>query len=80
MHILKGKERGDLDLHFHQSTSPLSEGNPLDLDLGVIWYSPLCSSCLIPPLAFAALVEFESEGLVIAFCASVCVLGEDLVG
>ena len=29
-----GKERGDLDLHFHQSIPPLSEGNPLDLDLG----------------------------------------------
>ena len=27
--------RGDLDLHFHQSISALSEGNPFDLDLGV---------------------------------------------
>ena len=31
-----GKERGVLDPRFHQSLSPLSEGNPLDLDLGVL--------------------------------------------
>src|SRR5215216_6012339 len=31
-----GKERGDLDSHFHQSLSPLCEGNPLDIDLGVL--------------------------------------------
>ena len=34
--VLWGKERGDLDSHFHQSLSPLCEGNPLDLDLGVL--------------------------------------------
>ena len=34
--VFEGKERGDLDLHFHQSLSPLCEGNPLDLDLGVL--------------------------------------------
>src|SRR3989337_4486438 len=34
--VLGGKERGDLDPHFHQSLSPLCEGNPLDLDLGVL--------------------------------------------
>ena len=32
---LSSIEGEDLDLHFHQSISPLSEGNPLDLDLGV---------------------------------------------
>ena len=32
----EGKNRGDLDPHFHQSLSPLCEGNPLDLDLGVL--------------------------------------------
>ena len=32
----------DLDLHFHQSISPLSEGNLVDLDLGVLSVSPLC--------------------------------------
>ena len=31
----------------------------------------LCSSSLIPPIAFVDLVEFESVGLVIAFGASV---------
>ena len=55
--------RGDLDLRFHRSISPLSEGNLVDLDLGVLGASPLCSSSLIPPQAFVALLEFESEGL-----------------
>ena len=36
MLLLEGKERGDLDPRFHQSLSPLSEGNPLDPDLGVL--------------------------------------------
>ena len=34
--VFGGKERGDLDPHFRQSLSPLGEGNPLDLDLGVL--------------------------------------------
>ena len=34
--VFEGKERGDLDPHFHQSLSPLREGNPLDLVLGVL--------------------------------------------
>ena len=34
--VFEEKERGDLDPHFHQSLSPLCEGNPLDLDLGVL--------------------------------------------
>ena len=34
--VFEGKERGDLDPHFHQSLSPLCEGNPLDLYLGVL--------------------------------------------
>ena len=41
--------RGDLDLCLHQSISPLSEGNLVDLDLGVLGASPLCFSSLIPP-------------------------------
>jgi hypothetical protein len=28
--------RGDLDLHIHRSIPPLSEGNLVDLDLGVL--------------------------------------------
>ena len=36
MLVLEGKERGDLDPHFHQSLSPLCEGNPLDLNLRVL--------------------------------------------
>ena len=31
----EGKEKGDLEPHLHQSNPSLSEGNPLDLDLGV---------------------------------------------
>jgi len=34
--VLEGKERGDLDPSFHQSLSPLSEGNLVDLGLGVL--------------------------------------------
>ena len=49
---------GDLDLHFHQSISLLSEGNLVDLVLGVLGVSPLFSSSLIPPSAFVALLEF----------------------
>ena len=36
MLVFEGKERGHLDPRFHQSLSPLCEGNPLDLDLGVL--------------------------------------------
>ena len=56
MHIFEGFERGDLDLHFYQSIPPLSEGNLVDLDLGVLGVSPLCSSSLIPPLALVAVL------------------------
>ena len=54
MHIFEGKERRDLDLHFHQSISPLSEGKSLDLDLEVPFvefffvlplFSPISISC-----------------------------------
>jgi hypothetical protein len=41
MCIFEGKVRGDLDLYFHQSISPLSEGNIMDLDLGVLCGFPL---------------------------------------
>ena len=34
--VFEGKERGDLDPHFHQSLPPLCEGNPLDLVVGVL--------------------------------------------
>jgi hypothetical protein len=59
---LEGKERGDLDLHLHQSISPLSEGSLLDLDLGIhllfsLFFLPS------PSIALVALVGFESEGL-----------------
>ena len=36
MLVLGGKERGDVDPHFHQSLSPLCERNPLDLVFGVL--------------------------------------------
>ena len=63
--------RGDPDLHFYQCNPSLCEGNPLDLDFGKIGVLLLCSSSTIPPIIFVALVEFESEGLAIAFSASV---------
>ena len=40
-----------------------SEGNLVDLDLGLLCVHPFCSSSLIPPKAFVAWLEFESEGL-----------------
>ena len=44
-----GKERGDLDPHFHQSLSPLCEGDPLDLDLGVLGVLLLVLTLIFPP-------------------------------
>ena len=41
LHILEGKEWGDLDLHLDQSNPSLCEGIPLDLDLGVLCEFPL---------------------------------------
>jgi hypothetical protein len=41
LHIFEGKERGDLDLYFYQSISPLSEENIEDLDLRVLCGFPL---------------------------------------
>jgi hypothetical protein len=46
---IEGKERGDLDLNFHQSISPLCKGNLLDLDLKVLCGFPPCSSSHISP-------------------------------
>jgi hypothetical protein len=40
LNLFEGKVRGDLDLSFHQSISSLSEGNLVDLDLGVLGDSP----------------------------------------
>ena len=81
MLVLEGKERGDLDPRFHQSLSPLSEGNPLDLDLGVLRVLP-SFFLSFSSLALVASVGFESEGfghsvcLAIAFGASVGVHGD----
>ena len=75
--------RGDLDLHFHQSISPLSEGNLVDLDLGVLGASPLCSSSLLPPISISyfwwdlRVRDLSSCVLAIALVASVCALHED---
>jgi hypothetical protein len=51
------KERGDLDLSFHQLISPLSEGNLLDLDLEVI--------CGFPPLLLLSYLSIELVALVV---------------
>jgi hypothetical protein len=58
LNLLEGKERGDLDLSFHQSKSPLSEGNLLDLDLGVLCGFPLFF-LLFLSIVLVALVGFE---------------------
>ena len=72
MLVLEGKERGDLDPHFHQSLSPLSEGNPLDLDLGVL------GVLLVLPLIF--LHSFCCCGdLIVKGLTTSCVLAIALV-
>ena len=50
--VFEGKGRGDLDPHFHQSLSPLCEGNPLDPDIGV-----LCVLLLVLPLTFLSSIS-----------------------
>ena len=77
MLVLEGKEREDLDLRFHQSLSPLCEGNPLDLDLGVLGVLLLVLP-LISSIAFVALVGFESEGLGHSVCPCHCIWCIDL--
>ncbi len=62
MLILEGSKRGDLDLHFHQSISPLSEGNSWDLDLGVISCSPPLFFLSSSSIVLVTLVGFEREG------------------
>ena len=76
--------RGDLDLQFKQSISPLSEGNLVDLDLGVLDNSPLCSSYLLPPISICCfwwdlgVKDFITCCVLsIALVASVCALHED---
>ena len=70
--VFEGKERGDLDPHFHQSLSPLCEGNPLDLDLGVL--RVLLSFFLsFSSLALVALVGFGREGLGHSVCPCHCI-------
>ena len=58
LHPFESKDRGDLDLHIHQSKSPLCEGIPLDLDLGEIWRT-WCSSLFFlsySPISFCSFV------------------------
>jgi hypothetical protein len=57
LHIFEGKERGDLDLYFHQSISPLSEGNIVDLDVGVLYGFPMFFLSYIA-IALVSLVGF----------------------
>ena len=69
---IEGKERGDPDPRFHQSLFPLSEGNPLDLDLGVL--RVLLSFFLsFSSLALVASVGFEREGLGHSVCPCNCI-------
>ena len=70
--VFEGKERGDIDPHFHQSLSPLCEGNPLDLDLGVLGVLLLVLA-LFFTLALVASVGFEREGLGHSVCPCHCI-------
>jgi hypothetical protein len=72
LHLLEGKERGDLDLSFHQSKSPLSEGNLLDLDLRVLCRFPLFFHSYLS-IALVALVGFEWEGFEHFVCSCHCI-------
>jgi hypothetical protein len=58
LHIFEGKGRGDLDLYFYQSISPLSEGKIVNLDLGVLCGFPLFFLSYLS-IALVALVGFE---------------------
>ena len=51
--MFEGFERGDQDLHFHQSIPPLSEGNLVDLDLGVLGVSPPLFFLSSPPISIS---------------------------
>jgi hypothetical protein len=57
LYLFEGKVRGDLDLYFHQSISPLSEGNIEDLDLGVLCGFTLFFLSYLS-IALVALVRF----------------------
>jgi hypothetical protein len=57
LHLFEVKVRGDIDLSFHQSISPLSEGNIVDLDLGVLCGFPLFFLSYLS-IALVALIEF----------------------
>ena len=72
MLVFEGKERGDLDPHFHQSLSPLCERNPLDLDLGVLGVLLLVLPLFFLP-SITASVGFEREGLGHSVCPCHCI-------
>jgi hypothetical protein len=56
------EKREDLYLHFHQSISPLSEENLLDLDLRVLWEFPPLFFLSYIFIVFVDLVGFGREG------------------
>jgi hypothetical protein len=58
----EGKVIGYLDLYFYQSISPLSDGNIVDLDLGVLWEFPPLFFLSYISITLVALVGFEGEG------------------
>src|ERR1041385_9406823 len=67
------EKREEVYIHIlHQTISPLSEGNLVDLDLGVL------GVLLVLPLiflhSFVALVVFESEGVEHFVCSFHCIL------
>jgi hypothetical protein len=70
---LEGKERADLDLRFYQSTSPVSEGNHLDLDLGVHLLISSLFFLSYPSIAFVDLVGFWREGFDHFVCSCHCI-------
>ena len=70
--------RGDLDLHFHQSIPPLSEGNLVDLDLEVLGVSPTLFFFSSPPISISCfwwdlrVKDLSTCALAIALCIGLC--------
>ena len=70
--VFEGKERGDLDPHFHQSLSPLCGGTPWILILEFLVFSFLFFLSY-SSIAFFALAGFECKGLGHSVCPCHCI-------
>ena len=70
--------RGDLDLHIHLSIPPLSEGNLVDLDLGVLGVSPTLFFLSSPSISISCFLwdlrvnDLSTCTLAITLCIGLC--------